>query len=220
MARNNVAPDFAHGLRVAFDQGLITSGPMVDLGAGSGKASLFLAPHFPGYVTAYDTEEHWIEHLTAEAQRLGFSLKVKSDNVLHVELLPQSHTVICVGMTMYLPKSKLIPFLQGYWDALVVGGILHVEFATPDDHSATGDFATFPDADHTHSWWHYCGSSFCHYDMMGYLGLSLWRAEEMEALLHSFGRCTVVHNAAHQWRQKIDGTRVNRSFVCLTVQKQ
>ncbi|MBU0708794.1 class I SAM-dependent methyltransferase [Patescibacteria group bacterium] len=219
-------PSLETGLRRALRLTL-PDGNAVDLGAGSGMYTRPLARRFPGKTIAYDSSNTAIEQLCERLGKKPWAPDITCQNVLHLQIPPNTLASACIGMTGFVHKEAAESLYAMVWAALLPGGILHGEFATHRDDTEQSVFilsgcVELPPG--SGSYYHSCGHTYCQHTLAGILGGSYWDVDEIHKFVKALGPVELIHANTYEWHQKVeDGGSVQRwlrSIHTITVQKQ
>ena len=204
-------------------------GLAVELGAGTARNLRAMAKCWPNAL-GYELDAYWLQKANEAIEEEGLLAKVQFGNVLELAFEPNSLAAAVVAITVYLPKSCVYELLQKVWAGLKRYGVLHVEFATPNDHVSESDFflytcLPYPEDSYANSYGHYCGSYTCQLEHPGVFGASLWTPDEAKNALKGLGKGKIVHTELREWHQEFlnedgDTEFVTRSFYLVTMQKR
>ncbi len=200
---------------------LPTCGLVHEYGCGTARNAGNFAKLYPGNCFGFDLNPEFVKRKNG--------VKILQENALEKKVEENSLAVAIIGLTIFLPKSVFMGFLNKVWAGIKSGGILHIEFAMVDDHAYGDEFfyytcSQFPDdPPYTNSFFHYCGYASCQFDHPGVMGASFWEVDEITELLSNTGENTTVCRQNRKWVQKIRYSsyveKLQRSFHEATVQK-
>lgn len=206
-----VPPD--PGLELALKLPDLPDGVVFDFGFGIGQHLWPLAEALPGKVTGYDTHPRWHDEAEAVIAQHNVKVVVRQADALLCDIPQGACSIIVIGMTVYLTKVRVREFLQRAWAGLMVGGVLMVSFATPED--AVMDIVGPWDMPlEVGSYQTNCPCGFC-----GNYGMSVWTPEEADQFVLGLGPNRLIYRHLQELEQELEYATLHRSFYYLTVQK-
>ena len=209
------------------------TGKAYEFGCGTARNLSAVAKKFPSRSVGFELEPSMIDSAKERIKQRHVKATIVYQDVLKKTLRSNTVSFAIVGTAIYWPKSVVVKFLNSLWAALLVNGVLHIEFSTPKDSVLKSDFVRYtclpyPDEGYQNSFGHYCGYD-CMMDHPGVIGASFWTKDEVHQVLGSLGGIRYVHQHLRAWNQKtteIDpdtGKKTQektfRSFYVVTIQK-
>ena len=175
----------------------------------------------------YDIASWAVEAAQAKIAEEGLVAPVLQQDVLELELTPNTLSAAILGTAIYWPKSQVFRYLDSLSAAVRRNGILHLEFATPQDSAYTSDFFLkycwpYEEQGYDNSFLHRCGY-ICALDHPGVIGSSFWTYDDISKVVAYLEHWKVVHYQIAQLVQTnvedTDHAGLFRSFERVTLQK-
>lgn len=127
-------PTFGGGVPVPLVKKLLKylpSGKVLELGAGEGRNSLFLAQN--GFdARAIDSSSVGIDKLLRNAQQMGVSIRAEVGDITELEIEEKYDAVVCTFVFHHIKKSKAPQLLQYIKNVVREGGFVVITAFTKD----------------------------------------------------------------------------------------